>query len=118
MEKWKPHTLSCESCPVVCVFYHFRFSPQKHHNPCFLRGAGETKYSPLVRDKWVELHHGDYISLLPDSLIYRVELRLKNEVWNYLLESCWTLCTCDRVSGQAMVEWGRRYLESVRKQSV
>ena len=47
---------------------------QKHHNPCFRRLAGESKYSPLTRDKWVELHHGDHIALLPESLFYRVEL--------------------------------------------
>ena len=50
------------------------FSLQKHSNPCFLRPEGRSEFTTLVRDEWVELHHGDQISLVPDSLQYSVEL--------------------------------------------
>ena len=50
------------------------FSLQKHSNPCFLRPEGGSEFTTLVRDEWVELHHGDQISLVPDSLQYSVEL--------------------------------------------
>ncbi|CAI8004783.1 Aprataxin and PNK-like factor [Geodia barretti] len=46
----------------------------KHSNPCFLRPEGRSEFTTLVRDEWVELHHGNQISLLPDSLQYSVEL--------------------------------------------
>ena len=54
-------------------------SPQRHQNPCFLRSAGGSTLSPLARDQWVELHHGDHIALLPDSLVFRVEHRQGTE---------------------------------------
>ena len=50
------------------------FLLQKHSNPCFLRPDGRSEFTALVKDEWVELHHGDQISLLPDSLRYTVEL--------------------------------------------
>lgn len=45
---------------------------QKHANPCFHRPAGQEKFSPLRKNEWAELHHGDYISFLPGSVVFRV----------------------------------------------
>lgn len=43
----------------------------------------------------MELHHGDYISLLPDSLIYRVELRLESAVWKCLMDEVVDSTNCN-----------------------
>ena len=61
---------SCIHVSTACTLP--RPLTQKHANPCFHRSAGQDKFSPLRKDEWAELHHGDYISFLPGSVVFRV----------------------------------------------
>ena len=47
---------------------------QTHTNPTFLLIGSESKYKILEKDIWKELHDGDIISLLPDDLIFTIEI--------------------------------------------
>eukprot|EP00112_Aurelia_sp_Birch-Aquarium-sp1_P022400 Seg630.2 transcript_id=Seg630.2/GoldUCD/mRNA.D3Y31 product="Aprataxin and PNK-like factor" protein_id=Seg630.2/GoldUCD/D3Y31 len=45
-----------------------------HTNPTFLLTGSASKYKILEKDIWKELHDGDTISLLPDDLIFTIEM--------------------------------------------
>ncbi|XP_047431695.1 aprataxin and PNK-like factor isoform X2 [Mugil cephalus] len=43
-----------------------------HANPCFVQSSLADDPRPLQRDSWHLLRHGDFFSLLPGQLIYKV----------------------------------------------
>nr|XP_020475893.1 aprataxin and PNK-like factor [Monopterus albus] len=43
-----------------------------HLNPCFVQASLTDDPRPLLKDSWYPLHHGDFFSLLPGQLVYRV----------------------------------------------
>ena len=50
---------------------------QTHTNPTFYQAKGTSKLSPLPKEVWQFLEHGDRIALTPDQHVYEVVIDVR-----------------------------------------
>ena len=59
---------------LLAISDFFKYFFKVHKNPTFYCSVGQSNFVPLPKDVWVELSHGDMVSLLPSELIFSVEI--------------------------------------------